>query len=389
MNLRHNLVIPTAYLTIGMCGVYPGMYQISSLQISQSFQINTLMMGVLIGVFYAGVCIPPLLLGSLSEKLGKRGVLIISLPLMILGTFFVSIAGNIALFLISVFIIGAGFSVTEATMSAVLSAEFPGRSKLHLGMSQAFFSLGAVGAPFASEALFAAGQTYKDLFLYVSILFAVMLVLFLFSRQQKDTKGSSHAGFKAAVSLFSNKSFFFFAVAMFLCVGIEEIVAFFTDSYFELTLRSPEFSALALGLFWVCMIPPRLLLGTFKQPHKTIVLICAAGTAACSVAIILFPDITTKLIMFGLLGFFCGPTWPLIMDLTAKRYPKNVGLSINVMMSVSGFGGLLTPIFVGALIVGANFVPVFIVAAACAGGIAIAFIIASRKPHNKTLENGS
>lgn len=387
MTLRHKLLVPSAYLSIGMCGVYLSMYQISLLQIAQAHSLGSFMMGMLVAIQYMGLCLPPLFLGSLSEKLGKRGVIAISIPLMVFGAFLVSAFASLPMFIIGIFIIGAGYSVTEATFSAALGAEFPGKSKLHLGVSQAIFSFGAVLSPFACEALFGIGKTYRDLFLYVSIIYLGLYVLFLFAKQENDIKGSSHFGIRAAISLLKNKAFVFFAAAMFLYVGIEEVVAFFTDSYFELTLHSPSFSALALSIFWVAMIPSRLLMGISKLSHRTIALICAFGIAAGSIAMIVFTATTAKLISFGMLGFFSGPMWPLIMDIVAVRYPQKVGLASNVMMSVCGLGGALMPLLVGALIVGADFTPVFITAAISALAIVLFFKLATRKGRNKRLEN--
>jgi fucose permease len=378
MTIRHKLLVPSAYLSIGMCGVYLSMYQISLLQIAQAHSLGSLMMGMLVAIQYIGLCLPPLFLGSLSEKLGKRGVITISIPLMVIGAFLVSAFSSLAMFIIGIFIIGAGYSVTEATFSATLGAEFPGKSKLHLGVSQAIFSLGAVLSPFACEALFGIGKTYRDLFLYVSIIYLFLYIFFLFTKQENDIKGSSHYGIRAAAALFKSKTFIFFAAAMFLYVGIEEIIAFFTDSYFELTLQSPSFSALALSIFWVAMIPSRLLMGVSKLSHKTIALICAFGIAAGSAAVVVFPSITVKLIFYGAAGFFSGPMWPLVMDIVAVRYPQKVGLASNVMMSVCGLGGAMMPLLVGALIVGADFTPVFITAAISAFGIVVSFVRAGR-----------
>jgi len=383
MTFRHRLVIPSAYLTIGMCGVYLSMFQISLLQISQRFALDSLMMGVLVAVQYMGLCITPLFLGSMSERLGKRGVMTISIPLMIAGTLMVSLSNSLAFFLIGIFVIGAGFSVTEGTMSATLGAEFPEKSKLHLGVSQAIFSLGAVLSPFASEAIFRTGRTYQDTFLYVSLIFMGLYALFFFTKHQNDIRGSADYGIAAAARLFTKKTFVLLAVGIFLCVGIEEIVAFFSDSYYELTLQSPQFSALALGLFWACMIPSRLLLGVVRLSHKAIVFICMGCIIASSTVIAAAPDITVKLAAYAVLGFGCGPTWPLILDIVAKRYPQNVGLGINVMMSMSGLGGALTPLAVGAIVVGADFTPVFITAALCAVGIAVSFALAVRNSRKK------
>lgn len=389
MTIRHKLIVPSAYLTAGMLGVYYSMYQISLLQISQSFNLDSVMMGLLVAMHFLGLCLPPLFLGSLSEKLGKKGVLTISIPLIIVGALLVSLTSSLAAFIVGVFIIGAGFSVTEATMTAALCVEFPQASRLHLGLSQAFFSIGAVLSPFACEALYAAGYTYQSLYGYVAAIFLALFILFLYTKQKNDIRGSSQFGVRGIIYLFSKKAFLLFAAAMFVYLGVEECIAFFTDSYMELTLRMPEYSALALSLYWIGMIPPRLLLGAIRLNHKTIITVCAVGIAVSTVAVLVFSSMAVRLVAYCLLGVFCGPAWPVIMDAATKKYPQNTGLAANAMMSVCGLSGALMPILVGVTIVGADFSPVFITAAVCACFMAMLFILGSRSPRNKTLENDS
>ena len=385
MNFRHKLIIPTSDLAIGLCGVYLATYQISLRPIAEAFGLDPLWMGILVAIQYIGLCLPPLFLGTLSEKIGKKGVVTIALPLMIFGVLLISLTASLWLFIVGILLCGAGYSVAEATLTATLGVEFKEKSSFHLGMSQAFFSIGAVLAPFWCSALFNSGYSYHHAFGIVAIALIVTFVLFLFTRHQNDIVGSAHAGIGTALRFFTKKIFILIALAMFMAVGIEETVAFFADSYVALTLAEPNFSALALSLFWVGMIPPRLFLGAIKLPHKTTFLICGAGVTVSSLAIIAVPVFEIRLAMFALLGVFNGPIWPIIMDIAAKKYPDNAGAVSNVMMSIGCLGGAVAPLVAGALVIGINFVPVFIASAFCGVVMAVSFTLADRT--RKTREN--
>ncbi len=386
MNFRHRLIIPTSDLAIGLCGVYLATYQISLRPIAQTFGLDPLWMGILVAIQYIGFCLPPLFLGTLSEKIGKKGVVTIALPLMILGALLISLTSSLWIFIAGILLCGAGYSVAEATLTATLGVEFKEKSAFHLGMSQAFFSIGAVLAPFWCSALFNAGYTYHHAFGIVAIALIVTFILFLFTRHQNDIRGSAQAGIGAALRFFTRKTFIFLAVAMFMAIGIEETVAFFADSYVALTLVAPDFSALALSLFWVGMIPPRLFLGAIRLPHRKTFMICGVGMTLCSLAIIVVPSLEIRLAMFALLGAFNGPIWPIIMDISAKKYPANAGAVSNVMMSLGCLGGAVTPLVAGALVTGINFVPVFIASAFCGVVMAVSFMLAdnARKPNKNT-----
>jgi len=364
LNFRHKLIIPAAYLAIALCGVYLSTYQISLLSITEHFNLNPFMKGVLVALQYIGLCLPPLFLGSLSEKIGKKTLVSFAMPVMILGIAFIVLTDNLVLFITGILLSGAGYSVTEATLTATLGVEFSEKSALHLGLSQAGFSVGAVLAPLWCDALFNAGYSYRHAFGIVGIALIVTCILFLFTRHERDIRGSAHSGIGQVARFFTRPAFLLLALSMFLSTGIEEIVAFFMGSYMELTLSLPaNYSALALSLFWAGMIPSRLLLGAFRLPHKTLFTICGAGIAACALGVVLIPVLEIRLALFTLLGLFNGPGWPLIMDIAAKTYPENAGAIANVMTSCSSLGGIVLPPLVGAFIVGADYVPTLIAAA--------------------------
>lgn len=382
MDFRHKLIIPAANLITGMCGAYLSMYQISLLYIADEFALSGFMMGVIVAAQSAGICLPPLFIGTLSERIGKRGVLMISMPMMILGMLIVSVSGEIALFIAGVVLIGAGFSVTEGSMTAMLATEFSASSTFHLGTAQASFSLGAVLSPLLCESLFASGFKYNALFGMMAAVFAVLMAIIMITKQKNDIKGNSEAGMLHTLKFFRNRVFVYIAVAMVMYVGAESVIAFFIDSYFELTLGAPQLSALALSLFWAGMIPTRLLLGAIKLKHKTTIIGCAAGILLCIFAIALAPSQTVRLAAYAGLGVFCGPCWPLIMDIVAKKYPKNAGAASSLMVSLGGLGSTVMPVVAGAVIAGADFTPVLVIAGACAAIMAAMFYLTSGRTNS-------
>jgi len=379
VSFRHKLIAPASDLAIGMCGVYLGTYQISLMQITQNFHLDSMMKGVLIAIQYAGLCLPPLFLGTLSEKIGKRGVVSISLPLMILGAALISLTNQLGLFILGILLCGAGYGVTEATLTATLGVEFNEKSTMHLGVSQVCFSLGAVLSPLWCDALFNTGFNYHHVFGLVGVALIATYAIFLSTRFEHDIKGSVQSGIGHAFRLFSQRTFLLIAVSIFMSVGIEEVVAFYMGSYMELTLNLPEYSALALSLFWAGMIPSRLLLGAIRLHHKTLFTICGTGITVCALGVIFIPILELRLALFALMGLFIGPTWPLIMDIAAKSYPESAGAVSNVMLSLGCVGGIAVPLVIGALVIGANFVPMFFATAFCGIIMSIAFRLSNKK----------
>lgn len=331
-----------------MLGIYITIYQYTVLSISKLFWLDTAIMGLLIGVQHFGMAIPPLVLGVLSARIGKKKVVLIAYLLMVLGTAMAGMTNELAAFIISVFIIGAGFSVSEATLSAVLADEFPGQSTRHLNFSQAAFSIGALLGPFIAQAMIQSGVYFKDLFFYCAVVFLILGIIFAFTRHQNDKADmQTQCGKYHYQAFFKNRAFLLLGICIFLYVGIENTTANYTDSYFELLLKSPELSATALALFWGAMIPSRFLAGILKIDVKKMFVTLSIFVFITAMSAMLIPQTTVKIIMFAACGFCCGPLWPLLMDAVAQKNAGSSGPTMNIMMSFSAFGGAVLPFISG------------------------------------------
>ena len=347
---RHKgLLIAVSYATTCMLGIYVTIYQYTILTVAQSFAVDAAVMGFMIGMQYLGMSVPPLFIGMFSSRYGKKKLLLVSYALIILGAMLVGVTHNIVAFIISVFIIGAGFSVTEATTSAVLSDEFPEASRRHLNFSQVGFSIGALAGPLIAQALISRGVYYMHLYLLCGAAFLLLALLFTFTRHQND-KGASPSQITNPLKLLSNRMFLFLALGICFYVGLETVIANYADSYYELVLSQPAFSALALSLFWGAMMPSRLLAGIVKTDMKKIFVSLSVLLLAAIVTAMLVPNLTAKLVCFALAGFACGPLWPLMMDAAAQRSKGSSGPILGVMMAFSGLGGAVLPFAVGAVV---------------------------------------
>ncbi|MDD4493960.1 MAG: MFS transporter [Eubacteriales bacterium] len=349
-SFNDKLIVMVCYASLAMLGIYISLYQYTILSISQLYLLNAAMMGMLIAMQHFGMCFPPLFIGKLCFTVGKKRVLQLSFGLIILGTFLVGFTGSFIAFVISVFLIGAGYSVTEATMSAVLTDEFPEDSKKHLSFSQVAFSIGAFVGPFVAETLINAGIYFKDLYIYVSIMFLILGIIMTVTRYSND-KGQSEDGLDFnLVRFLKNKVILLLVLCVFLYVGIENTIANYADSYFEIIREKPGLSAAALSLFWGAMIPSRFLAGVVKIETKKVFIYLSSLVAVACVAAMLIPDNSVKLMMFTLAGFGCGPLWPLVMNVVAEKNKGATGPSMNVMMAFSGLGGATLPFISGIVI---------------------------------------
>lgn len=345
------LLLFSAYATMAMLGIYITLYQYTILSISNLFLLNTASMGMLIGVQHTGMALPPIFLGVLSGRIGKKRVVLISYLLLVAGTFLAGVKSGFPFFVISVVIIGAGFSVAEATISAVLVDEFTDESNRHLNFSQVAFSIGALTGPFLAQFLISKGLYFKDLFAYCSLAFLALGIAFFFTKHNNDLQpDKSRERIVFHISRFlKERVLLLLGVGIFLYVGIENTIASYSDSYFEVMLDSPGLSAAALALFWGSMIPSRFLAGLLRFSQRKVFVVLAVFLPVFLVSGMIVNDHVLKLVFFALSGFSCGPLWPYLMDAVAIRNRGSSGPALNIMFSFCSLGGAFIPSVAGLI----------------------------------------
>jgi DHA1 family quinolone resistance protein-like MFS transporter len=380
MSFSRKMLTFLCYYNLFILGVYLSMYQISLLRIAGYYSLDAVMAGFIVAVQYFGMFLPPLLIGTLSGRFGKKKILYVSYAFLVVGTFLVFAAESFALFCIALATVGAGFTVLEATTSAALSDEFPQKSRFHISMSQAVFSIGALIGPFLSEWLFRSGLTFKELFLGAGVLFLLGGIASVFT---EHTKAEGDACRKqplyTSFRYFRTLPFIFLGLALFLYTGIEEITGFYADSYYKLVAGDLGAGALALSLYWGMMIPSRLLGGILKLKTRTILAFCSALLALSLAGSMAAPHIRWKVFLFALAGFASGPIWPMLMDSVAARYAGSTGPVMTIMMSLCCLGGGALPFLTGLIVKITDYSFAYYFAAAAACGIFLAYLGSLKK----------
>ena len=381
------LILFSAYSTMAMLGIYITLYQYTILSISELFSLNAAVMGLLVGAQHAGMALPPLFLGVLRGKVGKKRVVLISYCFLVPGTFLAGVTDGPLLFVTSIVIIGAGFSVAEATVSAVLADEFEGESNRHLNFSQVAFSIGALMGPFIAQFLIGKGIYFKDLYAFCSVIFLLLGVVFYFTKHSHDIP--SEQGSVAPEGIFQgitrhisgfvkSRVLLLLAAGIFLYVGIENTIASFSDSYFEVMLKSPALSAAALALFWGSMIPSRFLAGLIRIKQKKVFVVLSVLLAVFLVTAMLVNRPAYKIIFFALSGFACGPLWPYLMDSAAVRNHGSSGPALNIMFSFCSLGGALLPVVSGLIAKSISLSAVYFFCATAALVMIVVWLTANR-----------
>jgi fucose permease len=112
--------------------------------------------------------------------------------------------------------------------------------------------------------------------------------------------------------------------------------------------------------------------------HLTLA-IGAAALAGSSLAVaVLMPELPVSVALFGVVGFACGPIFPLIMALAGERYPDRAAAVSGILTGASVIGSIVVPPLMGFLSEAVGMQALMLAAAAMSAACAGALILNGR-----------
>ncbi len=342
--------IPFVPIAAGMMffiGFEWGGFQLALLRVAQEFSLTESVMGLLAGLQFLAMAGLPLLVGRMADRVGKKRILIMTLPVFMLGCALAVLSRSPLIFVLAVLLIGSAFSVTETVSAAVVSDIKGGASARTMNIVQSLFSLGAVAGPLVSEFFMLRGASWRVVFLTAGLGYLLLYPLLLLSRvpavkTQEEKKGNMLRVFKTPMLAFMG-------VAMFLYVGIESGIAFFIDSFFHLEFSAASIGAYGIAVFWLCTALSRIAFGQIRFQPQRVVLVGFACITALIVMMFFAAGEAGMLILCAAAGIACGPLWPIIASLGMGACPEDTGTAMGVISTTGSLGGAALPALIGVL----------------------------------------
>ncbi len=225
----------------------------------------------------------------------------------------------------------------------------------YINLSQCRFSLGAVVSPILIRyGMSGLSWSWRSVFVICAGAYALLMFPLLRVRFGAPPVGTPPIGAapEARVSLFAffkNGFFLLLFLSIFLYIGLENGIGYFTETLFTVKLGQEALGAYAISAFWAMMALSRLVFGLMRfSPRQALLLSFGASAALIALLAVLRLPLLS-LIACGLIGFAFGPVWPLLMDLAAKQYPYSSGSAIGLMSAGCGLGGIAFPAVMGFL----------------------------------------
>lgn len=337
------------YISLTVLGLYISAYQNALPEIIKEYGLPGWAGGFIIALHFTASFLFPFVLGTVSDRIGRKTVLIGCFVLTLTGMVFVILFGNIWMCGIGIFIIGGGYCVIEGNMSSLLCDVNPSKETKVMNLSQMFFCAGAVCGPIlgtVSNRLFGG---WRSAYIFIQLLFLICAVM-LAGLKIPRTKVISAEGKKEKsllLNVLKNKYFIILIAAMIVYVGIEEGAAFWTGEYIGTIFGSAALSAYFLSAYWLGMTIGRLI-ASFVEKNMDKITFGGIWIALIFFAGILFVKNEVVVILcFFAVGFGIAPIWPLIMAYGTVINPSARDTAAGCLISAGAAGAVILPFLLG------------------------------------------
>jgi len=312
---------------------------------SADFNISPENFANIMVVQFAGFILATVLGGIISDRIGKKNILISASLFMFGGTLLWVFAGDLFAANAAGFLTGMGGGILEGMCTALITDLFPLKRKLFLNMSQAAYCVGAVTGPFLIGKLMPGGVSWRLFFWALSIMGIILFLLFVMSRisgvarEDKITYGKLN-------SLLKNWLFICPCIVIFCYVFSETGIGVFINVYLKKHRDAPENWAIySISLFWLSMFAGRIICAFIPEHisyRKLIGFIMLIGGMLVGMQFFTC-DWVTSLALFSLTGFVFSGTWPLIVGMAAADNPGYSGTVVGLTVATGAFGCLAAP----------------------------------------------
>lgn len=290
--------------------------------------------------------------GRLSDRIGRRPVLIISLSASAIGYLLWGLSDSLAWLFASRIVAGFGnanIAVAQAYIADVTTSENRARG---MGLVGAAFGLGfvlgpALGCLFVSHGLKTVGLVAAAF----SVVDLVLTALYLPEPKTRGNFATDRFGLGIKFYLTNvlsarlRTSFLIFFISTFAFANMESTLVLLTGKMFGWGPGQNTFMFVYIGL-WIILVQGGLIRRlTKKYPEKSLISVGCLFTAAGLFLTPLKADVNWLYVALGLLSIGSGITNPCNQSLISKLAPEEiVGGVLGLGQSVSTLGRILGPV---------------------------------------------
>ncbi len=316
----------------------------------EKFQIDKADAGSLFTLLTVGMMVGSFLFGPLVDRFGYKPLLIICAAIIIIFFQGIAFAPTMGWLKFSLVFAGAAGGAINGGTNALVSDISEGKRGSRLTYLGVFFGVGAFGVPLLLGTLLDR-FTYEILISGVGIMIILPLAMFLFIRFPRP---KHEQGFPLAdgIGLTKEGTLLLLGVMLLLQGGMEMGVGGWSATYFNEVLDiAPNISVLILSTFWFGLMVTRAVLGNLllRYSASKILRISLVIALAGSIIMLTAPNPVIGLLGLILTGIGFAAVFPVVLAYVGDLYAKLSGTAFSVVFTISLFGGMSIPYFIGIL----------------------------------------
>ncbi len=328
------------FLIVFFNGFESGGYQASLYSIAQVYDLSVTSMGLFASVELFATMLAPLVLGSLADRSHKLKFLLVLLGIQIVFAFTLFASSVEPLFIACIFFLGLTTSALQFISIAALMEAYPVSGKRKIGFMTSMYALGAFVAPLIVDRLLDHGFSWRLVFLALMVGSVIAFVgVFALRNYKAEEKGQSEDT-DSVGGRFVITAVLLLCVVMCIYVGFENGFAFFVDTMFAEVLNSSS-GKFAISLFWVVMIPSRVMVGLFSRHAKKILIAAIIAIPLITWLITMMTDARFVIALIIPLGFACGTIYPSVLSTLIAFSGNKKATATAMITTATGIGGVV------------------------------------------------
>jgi MFS family permease len=319
--------------------------------------LNASKSGLLMSMFFIGYTLMQFPSGWLSDKIGPKKVLLISIGTILIATIFFGFVSTLVLLMVIRLISGLGHAGVPTSSAKVVANNIHPKQKMFI--QSLILSTSGIGGILA----FTLGSTlinmnWRYAYYGLAILYAVsiLMILFFFPKEERVPNVKQVNKIPISVVFKDKNVFILFAALLFLNIVLYGYVSwlpsFFGINYgFDLKEISIILSINAILMSVGALSSSLMVDKVFKGNNKLFALISVIVCALACIVFALAGSLIVSIIMMFIFTLASNATFVTLFSWPHKLIEQEViGSSIAIINIGSTFGGFLSPIITGYLI---------------------------------------
>lgn len=348
--------LATAFFGVALIGVISGAWGILLPPLSEFYQVDKAVVGLLFFSSASGYFLSALSSGFLIAKLGMRWYLITGALMFIVSCLLTALKLPFAILFIIRLAQGMSSAIIEAGFN-IFFAKLANSSRL-LNHLHAYFGAGALVGPIAASAMLAASWGWNITFVAWGALALPLLIGLIFFYPQTRTSEASNEQSKGNGNLLAALKLPIVWIAtlfLFFYVGVEVSLGSWGYTFLLENRHESEWLAGAIvSGYWLGLTFGRFVLDALSQrlglTLSGLMYACMGGIVL-GIAILWFiPGSISSVVAFCLIGTALGPIYPCTVSLLPSLVPEHVADSaMGFLIGLSVLGIAFFPWIAGTL----------------------------------------